>query len=45
MKTWIADFYIPHTTTFLAHFGDIQHSTGPQQSHLTLKLVLLWAGG
>lgn len=45
MKTGIADFYIPHTTTFLAHFGDVQYSTGPQQSHLTLKSVLLEAGG
>lgn len=44
MKIGIADLYIPHLTTFLAHFRDVLHATGPKKSHLPLKSDLLWAG-
>lgn len=44
MKIGIADLYIPHVTIFLAHFRDVLHVTGSKQSHLPLKVDLLWAG-
>lgn len=44
MKIGIPDLYIPHMTTFLAHFRDILYATAPKQFHLPLKSDLLWAG-
>lgn len=43
MKTWIADLYILHMTTFLAQFRDVPRDTGPKQSHMPSKSDLLCA--